>query len=254
MVESEGYEHYLTAKVLFLNNEESEEILSHAKLAIELGLSTSEEAEIHQLLGYIHVAQENFSEAEVEIKKALELDEKSNIKLNGLLYSSSCIDLAKIYQMRGDIPQAITCLEDAIIHLQSQYAPSKENVSIAKVFNELGYVYMSHPNELASAYEQCFQNLQRSLKINPEYYATYLYLGTFHGGEEITEFYDPQKAIDYYEQCLTLMGPPDSDDSRMKIGRKMAQEHLERLKKEVKSSDQEKEEPKKKGFLKKLFG
>jgi tetratricopeptide (TPR) repeat protein len=257
MVESEGHKQYLTANLLFLKDEEPEEILFHAKSAIELGLSTSEEAEMRRLVGSIYFTQENFSEAEAETKKALELDEKSDEKLNALLYSTSCQELARIYENRGDIPQAIKCLEDAVIHLQTQYDPDKEKAAIGMVFNGLAAMYMaqylSNPNELSSADEQCFQSLQRSLEINPYYYETYLYLGILHGSKEIAKYYDPQKAIDYYEQALTRMGPLDSDDSEERAKREMAQENIELIKKEVKSTGQGKGEPKKKGFFKKLF-
>ena len=233
MVEREGHEHCVMANLLFLKDEEPEEILFHAKLAIELGLSTSEEALMRQLVGSLYFRQENFSEAEAEIKKALELDEKSDEKLNALHYSTSCQELAQIYEKRGDIPQAIKCSEDAIIHLQTQYDPDKNKAAIGMVFNGLAAVYMaqylSNPNELTSADEQCFQSLQRSLEINPYYYETYLYLGIVHGGKEFAKYYDPQKAIGYYEQALTRMGPLDSDDSEERAKREMAQENIELL-------------------------
>ena len=97
-------------------------------------------------VGYCYFEKENFSEAEAEHKKALELDEKSEQKLNALIYCISCKQLAAIYEKRGDIPQAIKCLEDAIIHLQTQYDPDKERAAIGMAFNDLAAVYMAQMN------------------------------------------------------------------------------------------------------------
>lgn len=78
MAENKGDEHWIEAMALYSKaegSESDEEILAHVDSAIELGLSTSEEAGIRVIRAGVFVRRERFSEAEAEIRKALELDE-----------------------------------------------------------------------------------------------------------------------------------------------------------------------------------
>lgn len=238
---SKGYNEYLTAKVLFLKEKE-EEALSHANSAMKLGLSLSEEAEMRQLAGMVYYAREDFSNAEIQFKKALELDEKSDSKLYVDLYGITYQDLARIYENRGDLQRALEYLGNLIVQLQTRYDPSKAKRTAASALCELAVIYLSHRNELRSAEEHSLANLKKAIEVDPDFPDPYAYLGVLFGSKELSS-YDAQKAIGYYEHHLALSS---ADDPK----RRISQENVILLKKEISS----KEEPKRGGFFKRLLG
>lgn len=240
---SKGYDDYIKVIALELSRGSDNEILWHANKAIELGLSTSEEVYVRTCIGSVYLRQGRLQEAETEIKRALKLDEESEKKLNALSYFCACRDLARIYEEKGDITLAIKCLEDTIVRMQARYDPNEEKGAIAMAFVELGACYLRHRSKLISADDQAFLNFQRAMETC-DISDVYMYLGILHGSKEIPKYYDPEKAIRYYEQCLTRIGSPESDDANTEVIRKMAEKELEWLRREVKI--------KKKGFFQKL--
>lgn len=221
-----GYEHYLKAKTLFIkaNGEEfDDQILFHANLALELGLSPSKEAMLRLVRKGVYMRKERFLEAEVEIKRALELDRKL---IESFSYATTYKDLSHIYEKRGQMSRAIEILEKAIAEFGTLYNPDEEGKVMAILYSELGATYLRHRSKLASADEQCFLNLQKALEVAPKYPDTYAYLGVLHGSKEIAKFYDPQKAIEYYERHLALTPPDDPK-------RRISEENLALLKEET---------------------
>lgn len=254
---AEGDKYFEKALVLSYNaegNELDQEILSTINSALELGLYASDEAVARLLRKDVYMRKGRFSEAEAEIKKALQLDPKLG---DSLFLHTAYADLSLIYKKRGQLSRAIESLQNAIIELQTLYDPEKERGAIALAYSTLAAFYLAHRNELTSADEQCFLNLQQALEAYPECPDAYLRLGLLHGNKKISKFYEPQKAIEYYKRYLTLMAPTPFDDAETKKIRRGAQEQLALLMEEVETAEEKPKKdkgPKKKGFFKKLFG
>jgi tetratricopeptide (TPR) repeat protein len=242
MAESKADEHWTEALSLAYTGEGGEfddKILAHINSAIGLGLPPTKEAGIRVIRADVFARRKLWSEVEAEIRRALELDKGLS---NSMLYVMAYKLLASSYEKRGQISRAVKTLEDAIAGLQTLYDPNEEAVSIASMLCELAVIYMSNRQQISSAEDQCLANLEHATRVAPDYPQTYAFLGVLFGSKELRS-YDPKKAIGYYERHLTLCPPDDP-------ARRISQEHIVLLRKEVTT----KEQPKRGGFIKKLFG
>lgn len=201
--------------------EDAEEMLFNINKALELGLSASDQAIAHYIRGVAYIWRERYLEAEVEIKKAFELDETLNN--NALLASSAFSDLAKTYKKRGEIPLAIKTLERATTKLQALFG-EKEFWALASVHFDLAAMYLSHKNKLPSAEDNAFLNLQRACQLHPKYAKAIVTLGMMHTNQG--KYYDPQKAIQYYNRFLHLTEGENAEYGNL---RKMVMDRLEYL-------------------------
>jgi len=155
------------------------------KLYMEILKDEPENAEVWDLLGVLHYAENNFFEAETCIKRAIELEPR-------LYYIEN---LAKLYLQKGDFETAVMLYEDIV----------KVNKTYENLFN------------LAMAYK----NLQRiddaertyleALKLNPNGHEAYYNLAylAFYNNE-------PYKAVECYKKALEIK--PDDWETKYFLG------------------------------------
>jgi len=245
MAESKGLEQLAKAQELYVTyhlsgiDEHDAEILHHLDLAMELGLSTDCEVMVHFTRGHIYLDRERLPEAEAELAKAIELNRQSRKKLSAHLLGQTWEHLNTLHGKQGDRDQKIRCLEEGIKQLQVDYDQREMDVkdALVRLHVLLGLNHEGLDNM------QAHSIFQQALQIDPQHPLLHWSLGWFYcNKKDVPEFYDPRKAIEHWEQYLTL--EKYDEDMKQKI-----KNNLEQLKKEVKA----KEEPKK-GFFKKLFG
>jgi tetratricopeptide (TPR) repeat protein len=203
------------------------EILRLLNSAIELGLDTFEETTARYQRGEIYISQERFSEAQVDLEKALELNKRSEKTMFCHDISGTWQNLSTIHTKQGNRAQAIKCLEEGIRQLQNEYNredPEMLKWELITLYCKLALKYEGHDNG------QALSIYLRALEIDPHAPMLRLLLGEFYcNKEERPEFYNPQKAIEHWEQYLALEKEDSPEDRNQK---QRVQKNLEILKTE----------------------
>ena len=154
-------------------------------LYMDILKSEPENDEVWDLLGIIHFQKNNFLEAEICIKKAIEIQPRVYYLEN----------LAKLYLEKGDFLKSITLYEDII----------KINYSYENLFN----LAMAYKN--AHRWEDAKKTYLKSIEINPQGYESYYNLAYL-------AFYDndPYRAIECYKKVLEMK--PDDWETTYFLG------------------------------------
>jgi len=235
MVESKGSKEIAKAMELWVtyrlegSSEFDTEILRHLNSAIELGLDTADEARARRERGEIYLSQGHLSEAEVDLKKALELNNQSEEKMFSSEISGTWRNLSTLHMERGNRAQAIKCLEEGIKQLKDEYNqedPEMLKWELVSLHRALAVKYWGHDNA------QALLIYQLALEIDPLNPPLHLLLGDFYCSEKVSpEFYNLQKAIEHWEQYLALEKEDSTVDRKQK---ERVQKNLEILKKATK--------------------
>ena len=125
-------------------------------------------------LGYVHLMQHRYDEAEKEFEKSLALDSKHIDALNGLV---------ALYRLRGQNDKAIA-------RIRQQIAKGET----ADLYNLLGKTYA----ELGQ-FEPAERSLKRALEVDPNSFNTYVQLGNLYFREKAID-----KAIAEYQEAARL--------------------------------------------------
>lgn len=218
------------ALILDLTPEKCQEVLALADNALRLGLSTPDEAVAHYIKGQVYSCQKRLSEAEEEIKGALELDEKL---ATPLMCITAWTRLAAICEERGEVAGAIEYIQEGIKHLQTLFDPANTGRLVASACFKLALLYINH-DEVSLAPHQAFLYLQKAIEADPDFPDTHLFLGAFYNDNNA-----PHKAIDHYERYLALTTSVGlSDNAEIAQRRELAQQKLILLKGEPESSEE----------------
>lgn len=102
-----------------------------------------ENAFIHELLGEVHIGQKKYAEAEAQFRKAIELNPK---------WTQPYGSLAKLLQMRGDLPGSIRVFEQGL-------AAVPDDVTLM--------LYLASAHDRAKSYDKAIDIYERAVQINP---------------------------------------------------------------------------------------
>lgn len=142
-------------------------------LYLEILQEDKNNAEVWDLLGVLHYQKNDFLEAEICIKKAIQLQPR-------LYYLEN---LAKLYLEKGDFKQSVTLYEDI-----AKAHPTYENL-----FNlAMGYKNLQNWGKAKETYLE-------SLKINPKGYESYYNLAYLAFNDN-----EPYQAIECYKKALEI--------------------------------------------------
>ena len=199
--QNEAQEHFTLALKLSVADEDDsrlDERLSHLNSAIDLGLPISDEAIARVLRGGIYKNQGLLAEAEAELQKALELNEKSEKKFSPLLYVSAYTNMAGVYEAMGDVERSIRYLSERIEFLEDYLEPDQSRVAIAGLYAEMGRISFVNSKE-ESEVEQAISYSQQALSNNPQHPDAHLALGLIYSREAT---FQPEYAIKHLEEYL----------------------------------------------------
>lgn len=170
-------------------SEKFKEAFSHHKegkltqardIYLEILQDEPKNAEVWDLLGVLYCQANDYTESELCIKKAIELNPR-------LYYIEN---LARLYLEKGEFKAATALYEDL-----SKHSPTYENY-----FN-LAMAYKGAHN-----WENAQQAYQKALEINPQGYESYFNLAYLALNEN-----NPQKAVECYQKALEIK--PDDWES-----------------------------------------
>jgi tetratricopeptide (TPR) repeat protein len=125
-------------------------------------------------LGYVHLAQQRYDDAEKQFERSLALDPKQIDALNGLV---AC------YRLRGQTDKAITRIRQQI----AQGETADVNNLLGQTYAELGQF---GPAE---------QSLKRALELDPQNFNTYALLGGLYFREKATD-----KAVREFQEAVRV--------------------------------------------------
>ncbi len=154
-------------------------------LYMEILKGEKDNAEVWDLLGLVHYQNKDYLEAELCIKKAIELNPR-------LYYIEN---LARLYLEKGEFKASISLYEELVKHTQTY-----ENL-----FN-LAMSYKGNHD-----WTKAQETYEKSLEINPQGYESYFNLAYLALNEN-----NPQKAIDCYKKALEIK--PDDWESTYFLG------------------------------------
>ncbi len=142
---------------------------------------------LHDTVGRIYHAQQQFEQAVVHFREATTLQPDS---------VEAHFNMAVALQALGRIGEAITSYNEAIAHKPDYHLP----------YNNLGALYQALGN-----HELAIATLQKAIKLKPDWADAYINMGnSFH------EMGEHDKAIAYYNQALTFQ--PDHTRAHFNLG------------------------------------
>lgn len=231
-----GNREILNALVLSIKAEGDEfdnKILQHVNLAMREELSLSDEMLAHHLLSSIYANRKKFKEAEAEVKKTLELNERAVDKLDIMLYQTAYSRLAAIYYLTDHQDEAIKCLQKLVETLPIMYKKDEgEGLEgmLALSYCELAeYYYTAFEVEwgierVSDYLQKAIKSAQNAIEANPKYSKPYRILGEIYGtktfgSEKVhglhNQFYDPVEADKNFTRYLADESITEQDRERV---------------------------------------
>ncbi|PKB72090.1 MAG: hypothetical protein BZY87_01775 [SAR202 cluster bacterium Io17-Chloro-G6] len=208
---SNGYDAYIRAEVGFFRvldgeatNEEYQKILSSINVALEEGLSPSQQANTLYMRGNIHLQQNHLEEAERDLREALQ-DPKL---LDAEIYVNASQDLSGVAESSGDRDLQLRILEDAIESFPTLFDPSEELFAISRLRHKTALDYLGYISKLDGAGDRVSLHAQAALELNPDYPDAHLVLGVLHRhyAMQSNSTRDRELAIEHLEKYLQIVG------------------------------------------------